>query len=103
MRSWTGAAGASSAEKLGVLLFDQLRRCRTGEPFSVEGYLERVPDLDQEAKLELAVGEFKAQRDLGQSPSVAEFVARFPDLGEALRDRLSASTGKAGGETRLRH
>lgn len=84
-------------DRLAVLLVDQSHRWRSEQPLLVEEYLEAFPDLasDQDAKIELAVGEFKAQSDSGQSPDVEAFVARFVDLGDSLRSRLSSapSTG----------
>ena len=83
-------------DKLAVLLIDQYHRWRAKRPLSVEEYLEAIPDLasDQDAKIELAVGEFNAQCESGQSPDIEEFVARFADLADSLRSRLSAdSTG----------
>ena len=80
-------------DRLAVLLVDQSYRWRTEQPLSVEEYLAAFPELasDQDAKIELAVGEFKAQSDSGRSPDVDVFVARFTDLGDSLRSRLSSA------------
>jgi len=86
-------ADPTHQDTLAALLVDQSHRWQTEQPLSVEEYLKAFPDLasDQDAKIKLAVGEFKARSDSGQSPSVEAFVARFADLGDSLRSRLSSA------------
>jgi serine/threonine protein kinase len=70
-----------------VLLVDQAHRCRTGHPIPAERYLEEFPEIasDPELKLDLVCGEFyHARRGRGDRPDVAPFIARFPELREAL-------------------
>lgn len=85
-------AGTESAQKLAVLLVDQQRCWKTAEPLQVEGYLGRFHDLagNKEIKLQLAVGEFLARQNGDSSPRLDEFLTRFADLGDTLRDKLSA-------------
>ena len=87
------APDPAQKDKLAVLLVDQSHRWRTDQPLSVEEYLEVFPELvsDRDAKIELAVGEFIAQSDSGQSSDVEEFIARFANLGDSLRNRLSSA------------
>lgn len=79
------------SQKLAVLLQDQQFRWQTGSPLMVEDYLARIPELasDPDIKLTLAVGEFQARRDVDSSPSVGEFTARFADISDTLRSKLS--------------
>jgi hypothetical protein len=75
---------------LEVVRQDQDLRWARGEPISAEQYLEQQPCLraDPEAALQLVYSEFLIRRKHGQSPDVAEYVRRFPFLGEALERQL---------------
>lgn len=88
----------NASEKLAVLLLDQQRRWRTSHPLKVEDYLNRIPDVagDPEYKLQLAVGEFQARQESGDLPSLDEFVTRFPEFRDTLRDRLWELVALAG-------
>ena len=82
---------ASVPEKLAVLIRDQQCRWQTDQPLKVEDYLVRLPELttDQQVKLELAVGEFRARQDSDTTPGIDEFTSRFPDIADSLRRNLS--------------
>jgi len=84
-------AESELSQKLAVLLQDQQFRWQTGSPLMVEDYLARIPELasDPDIKLTLAVGEFQARRDVDSLPSVGEFTARFADISDTLRSKLS--------------
>ena len=79
--------------KLAVLRCDQQHRWKTDQPLKVEEYFARIPDLaeDSDCKLELAVGEFQARQNGSTTPSIEEFVSRFPDISDTLRKKLSES------------
>ncbi len=79
--------------QLAVLRCDQQRRWQTDQPLKVEDYLARLPDLagDSECKAELAVGEFQARQNGKSSPSLREFLSRFPDISDTLRQKLADS------------
>lgn len=89
--------GVAGDDVLAVLLTDQNRRWKTEAPHKVEDYLERLPDLssDPAAKLQLAVGEFKARQVAGTTPNIDDFASRFSDISNQLRSKLSelASVG----------
>ncbi len=69
---------------------DQQHRWKTDQPLKVEDYLARLPDLaaDSDCKVELAVGEFQARQNGNTSPSVEEFLSRFPDISDTLRQEI---------------
>lgn len=86
-------AGIEPEQKLAVLRIDQKHRWKTDQPLLVEDYLARLPDLGggDNFKIELAVGEFQARQDGDSSPSVEEFLSRFSDISDTLRQKLSGS------------
>lgn len=94
-----------SSSQLGddaILLLSQAcaelqRRLRTGEACSAESILESYPTLASEPKhaLVLIRAEWVARRELGQSPSVDEYVQRFPQWREQLGSVLSESIAAA--------
>ena len=79
--------------KLAVLCCDQQHRWKTAHPLKVEEYLARLPELaaDSNSKIELAVGEFHARQNESSSLSIEEFLSRFADISDTLRQRLSKS------------
>jgi len=91
-------------DKLATLLHDQQHRWRTDQPLAVEDYLSNLPDLasDQEAKLELVVGEFQARQDSDTVPNVDEFTSRFPDLADSLCGKLSELASNGSGEDKIK-
>ena len=70
------------------LLIDQRRRSQRGESFHAEFYLEQRPGLadDPERLLDLIYNELVLREQRGESPTMAEYQARFPHLAEALGD-----------------
>lgn len=84
---------ADPESQLAVLRFDQVQRWQTAHPLKVEDYLNRLPELaqDSDCRLELVLGEFQARQIGSNSPSLQEFLARFPDLNDTLRGKLSGS------------
>lgn len=85
-------ADYEASQKLAVLLLDQRHRWKTSQPLTVESYLDRTPDLasDPQIKLQLAVGEYQARQNGESSPNLDEFLARFADISDSLRSKLSA-------------
>ena len=73
-----------------VLLFDQYYRWRIGSRRPVEWYLERFSDLGtpNNWRLELLLEEFGYREEHGESPTVSEFIERFPAFAEDLRRYL---------------
>jgi hypothetical protein len=84
-------ADAAFPDRLDVLLADQAQRWRRGQELAVEEYLARIPGLsaNQEARLQLAVGEFQARLSSETIPDIHEFTLRFSDLRDTLRSKLS--------------
>jgi len=81
---------AAKGDLLAVLLVDQRERFARGLPCSVEFYSESLPKwLDYtEARLGLAIGEFRHQASVGVAADEAGFAKRFPELGERLLEAL---------------
>src|SRR6476660_4980031 len=70
----------SSGDRLRQARSQLERAVRAGEAARAEDLLAAFPDLadDTEAVLELAYTEFVVREELGQSPSTADWLARFP-------------------------
>jgi hypothetical protein len=79
------------AEAAGVLALDQWRRWHAGERVPAEEYLRRCPALadDPGAALEIVYGEFLVRQALGDRSEPAEYLGRFPQLADALRDQFA--------------
>lgn len=69
------------------LLERQERQWQRGERVLAEQLLEAMPELanDADAALELIVNEVAIRSALGESPTLAEYQQRFPQLAEMLR------------------
>jgi serine/threonine protein kinase len=79
-------AGNLAAEQVvAILRVDQSERWRTGERVPVEEYLDRFPAVATgDHALDLMFGECLAREELGESPSLAEYVGRFPQYADVL-------------------
>ncbi len=68
------------AQIVAVLLVDQRERWQRGERILAETYLERHPEFrgDDEAAVELIYGEFLLREMHAETPTTAEYAARFP-------------------------
>jgi serine/threonine protein kinase len=68
------------------------RRLRAGESCGAEDFLEAFPSLaaDTDCAIELICTENAIRRELGQHPSPVDCYARFPNLREALKQRLES-------------
>ncbi len=73
-----------------VLLVDQRERWLTGERLLAESYLPLYPTLrgDLEYAVELIYGEFLLREELGEGPTAAEYLERFPQYAPRLRQQL---------------
>src|SRR4051794_27719257 len=70
-----------------ILLIDQYHRSQKGAVVPVETYLREFPAVagDPELKLDLVFSELRNHaKARGGTPELAQFVARFPDLGDEL-------------------
>jgi serine/threonine protein kinase len=87
-----------------VLLVDQAHRWQTGQPIPAERYLRALPEIagDLELVLDLVWGECcHARRGRDNRPDVEQFIARFPELREALIRQAEVNdwwAGTAGGQ-----
>src|SRR5262245_9811659 len=72
-------------------------RLKAGDSVCVEQYLERFPELVavRDWVLKRAEQEFDIRQRHGRHPSVADYLARFPDGGEAFRARLEALAARS--------
>ena len=75
---------------LDVLEIDRAERWRRGDRVKAERYLKAFPELqaDVEAALVVVYGEFYLRKELGEVPSLLEYVARFPQHARRLRDQV---------------
>jgi serine/threonine-protein kinase len=69
---------------------DRAERWRRGHRVSAEHYLNAFPELrsDVEAALVVIYGEFFLRKDFGESPTLLEYIARFPQHARRLRDQV---------------
>src|SRR5262245_59539645 len=99
-------AEVSLAELAEVLRVDQRERWLRGERISAEQYLRDYFPLEDspEHALDLVYAEYLLREELGEAPSLAEYVERFPRLADTLRLQidfhraLEASEGVAPNE-----
>jgi WD40 repeat protein len=77
-------------EVAAALRVDQRERWRLGEGVPAEAYLQRHPSVadDAEASLDLIFNEFLVRGRCGDSPTLDEFLARFPEHAEMLRAQI---------------
>jgi hypothetical protein len=85
-----GLPTLTADELLDVIEIDRAERWRKGQRTKAERYLREFPALanDQEAALVLIYGEYYLRKELGESPSLMEFLARFPQHARRLRDQV---------------
>jgi CRP-like cAMP-binding protein len=81
---------ATPRERADVVAVDLFRRWRAGVPVSLESYFASIAELADNAdlKLELVLREFEYRGLYGELAAVDEFVDRFPELGDRLRQEL---------------
>ncbi len=78
---------ASPADRLDVLLADQLEHWRRGCLKTIDDYLAEHPFLerDSESILQLIHGEFLARLERHEVPEPDSYMRRFPELAEEIR------------------
>src|SRR5262245_43719980 len=64
---------------------DLVERWQRGERVPAEAYLQRHPNLDENAAFELILTEVVLRQELGDPASLDEFVWRFPQFSDRLR------------------
>jgi eukaryotic-like serine/threonine-protein kinase len=81
-----GEGDLAPAQLAAVLRVDQRERWAAGEHVLAEWYLSRFSAVadDPELALDLVYGEFLMCEDAGLSPSLADYLERFPRLGAAF-------------------
>src|ERR1700722_6550955 len=79
----------SRSDLLSAIRADQSERWQRGEALRVEHYFSQYPDLadDTEAVIDLVYAEILLRLESGESPSLAEYLGRFPAHADALRQR----------------
>src|SRR5262249_35677441 len=88
VHEFLAAAGPLTPDEIvTVLQIDQRARWERGQPVLAEAYFEAHPELrtEPERAIDLIYGEFLLRAELGESPTVDEYIRRFPDFAEALR------------------
>jgi WD40 repeat protein/tRNA A-37 threonylcarbamoyl transferase component Bud32 len=101
--------GPARVELLGELIKVDLEyRWRRGEPFHVESYAMRFPELGDRNTLpiDLIAEEMRVRRLLRRLPTLDELIHRFPDRQAELQqfaDELAADATEVAGGNRSRH
>jgi serine/threonine protein kinase/WD40 repeat protein len=91
VRQFLADAGDLGTEQIAAVLWtDQRQRWEGGERVPAEVYLQMCPALaaDPECALELIYGEYLLREALGEAPTLAVFVQRFPQYAERLRQQI---------------
>jgi serine/threonine-protein kinase len=91
VQQFLAAAGPLSLEQVAaVLAVDQRERWQSGERVQAEVYLQAHSPLqaDIEKALELVYGEFLLREELGEAPSHEEYLERFPQYADRLRQQF---------------
>jgi serine/threonine-protein kinase len=77
-------------ELVDVIEIDRAERWRRGDRVKAERYLKDFPLLrdDMEAALVIIYGEYYLRKERGETPSLMEYIARFPQHARRLRDQV---------------
>jgi hypothetical protein len=86
---------ASATDPLAVLREDQVARWTAGRPTPAEEYLARFPLLSPDDALGLVVAEVGLRRERGESPQLAEYQAKLPNLAADLAVHFQLLSGAA--------
>lgn len=86
------AAGLGPLELAALLRADQWKRWGRRERVAVEDYLRLLPHsaADRALVLDLISGEVLLREGQGETPGLDEYTARFPDLGDDLKEQFLA-------------
>src|SRR5438132_14186810 len=95
----TQASALFPPQLAAVLRVDQRERWQTGERIVAETYLQRYPALgaNPENALDVVYGEFLLREELGEGPTVREYVQRFPPYADALALQIDLHQAMASG------
>jgi formylglycine-generating enzyme required for sulfatase activity len=100
---------AAIAQDRRVLLIELVHeelehRLKVGEPVRVESYLEEYVELraDPNVAAGLIAAEYFLRQRVEEKPGLAEYLARFPEYAEALRDKLAGSPAGNGAAAEAR-
>jgi hypothetical protein len=93
------AGPLAPAQLAAVLRVDQRQRWLAGERVAAEVYLQRHPDLadDAEAALDVVFHEYLLRERLGETPDPAELPRRFPRHAVVLRAQIDLHLAVAAG------
>ncbi len=82
---------ASVDEVCEVIRCDQKHRWATSNPFTVENYLARIPQIaiDRTVLCRLVITEWRIRRDRGDALDPNLLESRFPEISELIRSELS--------------
>ncbi len=86
----TGTGSRRAALLVELVRADLKFRLEAGLPHEVEFYLNRYPELEDEARAGLIVRDYQLRRDHGMAVSVNDYLDRFPPLKHILTPRLAA-------------
>ncbi|GIW79986.1 MAG: hypothetical protein KatS3mg105_1793 [Gemmatales bacterium] len=80
------AADAPVERIVSALAIDQWHRWHRGERIAAEDYFNRFPVLETAADaFDLVFGEYLVREELGESPTLEEYLARFPQFSTELK------------------
>jgi predicted Ser/Thr protein kinase len=90
----------SPDEWLSLLRGDQRRRWLGGDRVMVESYLERWPTLaeDVQGLLDLVYAEVLLREELGETPTLDEYLRRFPSHADSLKRQFALHRALADGK-----
>jgi WD40 repeat protein/serine/threonine protein kinase len=79
----------TAEQMLALLRYDQRERWRSRQRFPAEAYLQRYRVLrdDEELARAFIYSEFLLRQELGEAPQIEEYLWRFPQQAEALRQQ----------------
>jgi serine/threonine protein kinase len=78
-----------------LITLDQRFRWQSAKPIQVEEYLEKLPFLkhSKQQSVELILGEIEARGIKATAEVIVEYLTRFPDLKENLKQRFATMIG----------
>lgn len=83
------AGQLTPAQVVSVLCIDQWKRWQLGERVPAETHLQMHPALkDTDEAVDLIFGEFLLREELDESPTIEEFLGRFPDYAAKLKKQF---------------
>ncbi len=92
VRSFLARLGGdlSPTQVAAIVRIDQRERWTRGERIQAEVYLRDFPEVraDESAALDAIYGEYLLREELGEAPTLEEYVQRFPQYAERLRTQI---------------